>query len=57
MSAKNLDAKKIGVLATLGASVMWAIEPVLVKLAYVNSDYLQTSTIRAIIASLTALWY
>ena len=53
----NMGLKKTGVLAILGASLMWAIEPILAKLAYANSDYLQTSAIRAIVAALTALLY
>ena len=39
------------------ASVMWAIEPILAKLSYVNSDFLHTSAIRAIFVTLTALVY
>lgn len=52
-----MDIKKTGVLAILGASLMWAIEPVCAKLAYANSDFLQTSAIRAIVVALTALLY
>jgi len=52
-----MGLKKTGVLAILGASLMWAVEPILAKLAYANSDYLQTSAIRAIIVALTALLY
>jgi len=36
---------------------MWAVEPIFAKLAYANSDYLQTSAIRAIVVALTALLY
>jgi len=36
---------------------MWAIEPVLAKLAYSNADFLQTSGIRAIVVTLVALLY
>jgi len=36
---------------------MWSIEPVLAKLSYQNSDFIQTSAIRAIFAALTALIY
>ena len=36
---------------------MWAVEPVFAKLAYANSDYLQTSAIRAIVVALVALLY
>jgi drug/metabolite transporter (DMT)-like permease len=52
-----MDAKKTGVLAILAASLMWAIEPVLAKLAYRNADFLQTSGIRAIVVTLVALLY
>lgn len=36
---------------------MWAIEPILAKLSYQNSDFLHTSAIRAVIAALTAFIY
>jgi drug/metabolite transporter (DMT)-like permease len=52
-----MDAKKTGILAILGASLMWAFEPVLAKLAYRSSDFLQTSAIRAICVVLVALVY
>jgi len=61
----NTGLKKAGVLAILGASLMWAVEPILAKLAYANSDYLgsrgagalQTSTIRATVGAGTILYY
>lgn len=40
-----MDAKKTGTLAILGASLIWAFEPIFAKLAYANSDYFQTSDI------------
>ncbi|KPL02678.1 MAG: hypothetical protein AMJ90_05145 [candidate division Zixibacteria bacterium SM23_73_2] len=52
-----MNKKHIGVLAILFASVLWAIEPVFVKLSYRNSDFLQTSAIRAMVVTLTALVY
>jgi drug/metabolite transporter (DMT)-like permease len=52
-----MDNKKVGVLAIIFASIMWAIEAVLAKLASRNADVLQTSTIRAIFVTLTALIY
>jgi drug/metabolite transporter (DMT)-like permease len=52
-----MNSKKTGILAILGASIMWSLEPVFAKLAYANSDYLQTSAIRAIVVVLTALLY
>jgi len=52
-----MNSKKTGILAILGASIMWSLEPVFAKLAYANSDFLQTSAIRAIVVVLTALLY
>ncbi|MBI3033478.1 DMT family transporter [Candidatus Woesearchaeota archaeon] len=52
-----MDTKTIGVLAILGASLMWALEPIFAKLAYASADFLQTSTIRAIIVGLVAACY
>ena len=52
-----MDAKKTGILAILGASLMWSLEPIFAKLAYANSDFLQTSAIRAIVVALMALLY
>jgi len=52
-----MDSKKTGVLAILGASLMWSVEPILAKLAYENSDFIQTSGIRAIVVAVTALLY
>ena len=52
-----MSSKKTGILAILGASIMWSLEPVFAKLAYASSDYLQTSAIRAIVVVLTALLY
>ncbi len=52
-----MDAKRTGILAILGASLMWAVEPVFAKLAYANSNFVQTSTFRAIVVALVALTY
>lgn len=52
-----MDNKKIGVLAIICANIMWAIEPVLAKLAYKDVNVLQTSTIRAMVVALVALLY
>jgi len=49
--------KTIGVLAILGASIMWAIEPIIAKLSFQSADFIQTSGIRAIFAAITALLY
>lgn len=53
----RVHTKTAGVMAVLGASVMWALEPVVAKLSYENADFLQTSTVRAIFVMLTALAY
>jgi drug/metabolite transporter (DMT)-like permease len=52
-----VNTKHFGVIVILLASIMWAIEPVFVKLSYQNSDFLHTSAIRAIFAVLTACIY
>ena len=39
----SMNVKTIGVFATLGASVMWAIERALAKLSYAGSAFLETS--------------
>jgi drug/metabolite transporter (DMT)-like permease len=49
--------KTVGIIAILVASIMWAIEPIFVKLSYQNSDFLQTNTIRAIFALIVAFLY
>jgi len=52
-----VHTKTAGVMAVIGASIMWALEPVVAKLSYENADFLQTSTIRAIFVTLTAFVY
>ncbi|MHC4727948.1 MAG: DMT family transporter [Planctomycetota bacterium] len=52
-----MNSKKTGLLTILGASIMWSLEPILAKLAYEDSDFLQTSAIRAIVVVFTALLY
>lgn len=52
-----MNTKTTGVAAIIGASLMWAFEPIFAKLAYESSDYLQTSAIRAIGVAVTALVY
>ena len=52
-----MNTKHFGVVVILLASIMWAIEPIFVKLSYQNSDFLHTSAIRAIFALLTAVVY
>ena len=52
-----MNSKKNGILAIMGASIMWSLEPIFAKLAYADSDFLRTSAIRAIVVVLTALLY
>ena len=52
-----MNTKTIGVLSILAASLIWAIEPILVKLSYLNSDFLHTSSVRAIFVAAIALIY
>ncbi|MHC4434961.1 MAG: DMT family transporter [Planctomycetota bacterium] len=52
-----MNQKKTGVIAILGASLMWAFEPIFAKLAYRDSDFLQTSAIRAVFVMLVAALY
>ena len=52
-----MNQKTIGVLATIAASIMWAIEPVLAKLSYANADFLYTSAIRALVITSIAFLY
>jgi len=49
--------KTVGLIAILLASIMWAIEPIFVKLSYVTSDFIQTNAIRSIFALLIAFIY
>lgn len=49
--------KTAGVLATVGASVAWAFEPIFAKLSYQSTDFLRTSTVRAVFVALVALSY
>ncbi|TKJ38855.1 MAG: hypothetical protein CEE38_03920 [Planctomycetes bacterium B3_Pla] len=52
-----MNQKKTGILAILGASSMWAVEPILAKLAYEDADFLETSAVRAIFVTLVAILY
>ncbi|MHC4072704.1 MAG: DMT family transporter [Planctomycetota bacterium] len=52
-----MNPKKTGILAILGASSMWAVEPILAKLAYADADFLETSAVRAIFVTLVAILY
>jgi len=50
-------SKRAGIAFILGASLMWALEPVLAKLSYENSDFLHTSVVRAIVVTFFAFLY
>ena len=52
-----MDTKKIGVLAILAASVMWAVEPILTKVAARSTDFLQIAATRSAVSTLVALAY
>jgi drug/metabolite transporter (DMT)-like permease len=52
-----MNARSIGILSVLLASLLWALEPVLAKLSYQNSDFEHTLAMRAILVTLTALVY
>jgi drug/metabolite transporter (DMT)-like permease len=49
MSSK-FDNKTIGIISVLGASIMWAIEPILAKLSYQNTDFINTFALRTVFA-------
>jgi len=52
-----VNQKTFGILAILGASFIWALEPILVKMSYYNSDFLHTSAIRSLLVAIIALVY
>ncbi len=52
-----MTAKRKGVLVVLLASVMWAIEPIMVKLSYQSTDVLNTYGTRAIFCLMTISGY
>lgn len=52
-----MKKKTVGIVTIILASIMWAIEPIFLKLSYENSDFIQTNTIRAIFALLVAFLY
>jgi drug/metabolite transporter (DMT)-like permease len=53
----KITPKRKGVLVVLGASVMWAIEPIMVKLSYQSNDVLNTYGTRAIFCLITIAGY
>ncbi len=52
-----MDAKRIGVLTILAASVIWAVEAVLARLTYSYSDVVSTAAARAFLVVPVALAY
>lgn len=52
-----MNSKSIGVLSVLGASFLWAFEPVFAKLSYQSSDFVHTLMVRAILVAIVALAY
>ncbi len=52
-----MNAKKIGVVAVLGSSMMWALEPLAAKAAYRGADFLEMSAVRAIVVMAAAWGY
>lgn len=49
--------KLLGVLAVLGASIMWALEPIFAKLSYRTTDFLNTFATRTLLALVTVIVY
>lgn len=52
-----MENKNIGIISVLAASIIWAIEPIFLKLSYQTSDFIQTNTIRTIFALIIAFIY
>lgn len=52
-----MNKKTAGILCILCAAIIWAIEPLLAKLSYSNSGYLETSAIRTFFVAVIALAY
>ena len=48
MQLSIMNRKTLGVLSILGASIMWAIEPIFAKLSYQTTDFLNTFATRTI---------
>ncbi|MGB3341935.1 MAG: DMT family transporter [bacterium] len=46
----KLDNKVLGTISVLGASIMWAIEPILAKLSYQSADFMNTFAMRTVFA-------
>lgn len=52
-----MNFKNAGIVLVLIASIMWAVEPVLAKLSYQTSGFMQTLTARSIFVTLIAFAY
>jgi drug/metabolite transporter (DMT)-like permease len=52
-----MSAKRKGVIVVLGASLMWAIEPIMVKLSYQNTDFFSTFATRTLFCLITIAAY
>lgn len=53
----SISTKRKGVIVVLGASLMWAIEPILVKLSYQSTDVLNTFAARTLFCMITIAAY
>jgi len=53
----GMSKKTAGVIATLAASLMWAIEPILAKLSYHTTDFLNTFAARTLFCLITISIY
>jgi len=52
-----ISKKTIGVTVVLGASIMWAIEPIMAKLSYQTTDFLNTFATRSVFSLVTITVY
>jgi drug/metabolite transporter (DMT)-like permease len=46
----KIERKMQGIISVLGAAIMWALEPVLAKLAYQNTDFINAFAMRTVFA-------
>ena len=53
----KLNQKNLGLICVGIASLMWALEPVVAKLAFGDSDFLETSAARALLTFILAYFY
>lgn len=51
------NSKPLGVVAVLGASIMWALEPIFAKLSYRTTDFLNTFATRTLFALVIIIVY